>query len=700
MKPTVSLTPEIVLSTEGDSFVWNFGIDRPVPEGGLTLIVVVAQNTESKAGDATFNFDASTGITDLEFLFGEDDILLGFTVGLAEGITQASLVGDTAADDIPETDEIGLYVLADGEDYNAAPNQNSLVNIFTDRTVVTLTTDTDEINVTEGETFAWNFDLNRPAPEGGLTLSLPITLNNDPAPGDVIYNVEGSTNIEDFGFVTQDDVSVGFTLTIPEGETSATLVSQAVVDDIAEFDETFTTVLADGNDYVANPISNQVVTTIAEDGVAPPSNAPVVSITPQNLISTEGDTFAWDFTLDKPVPSGGLTLSLPITQNNDPEPGDVIYNVEGSTGITDFDFIVEDDISIGFSVTLEEGITSATLVSEAVADDNDIEEAADEIFTTVLADGVDYRANPDSNEVVTVIAGLPIVTLTSEQVSATEGDTFAWNFSLNKPAPEGGINLFLPITSNNDPEPGDVNYNVEGSTNISDFSFLVVDNVSLGFDITIAEGATEATLVSEAVVDGIEEGDEIFTTVLNDGNDYRANTVSREVVTTIFDTSVAKEISGTTKDDNLYGTNDAEVISGGRGDDNISGNGGGDTLIGGRGDDDIYGSFEADEISGGRGDDFIFGNGGNDLIDSGLGFDTVFLGAQETTVVLDKGEGFDTIFNFQLGATKFEVSSLNNLSFTDSDAGAEIFLEGDLLAVVAGQSANTFSSNQDMIFAV
>ena len=698
MIPTVSFFPEIIVSTEGDSFTGNFVLDQPVPSGGLTLNLVLTQNTEPKPGDVRLNIEASSGITDVNTLLGDNGILLGFALTLAEGITQAQFVGETIVNDILETDEIGTNTLADGEDYRANPNQNSLDAVFTDRTVVTLTT--DEVNITEGDTFAWNFSLNRPAPEGGLTLSLPITLNNDPEPGDVDYNVEGSTNIEDFGFITQDDVSVGFTLTIPEGETSATLVSQAVVDDIAEFDEIFTTVLADGNDYVANPVSNQVVTTIVEDGVAPPSEAPIVSITPQTLIATEGDTFAWDFTLDKPVPEGGLTLSLPITQNNDPEPGDVIYNVEGSTGITDFDFIVEDDISIGFSVTLEEGVTSATVVSEAVVDDNDLEEFADEIFTTVLADGVDYRANPDSNEVQTFITGQTVVSFTPEQVSAAEGDTFAWNFSLNRPAPEGGLNLSLPITFNNDPEPGDVIYNVEGSTGITDFDFLVVDNISIGFTLTIAEGETEATLVSQAVADDLIEIDEIFTTVLNDGDGYRANPVSREVVTTIVETSVAKEISGTTKDDNLYGTNDAEIISGDGGDDNISGNGGGDTLIGGTGDDDIYGSFEADEISGGTGDDFIFGNGGNDLIDSGLGFDSVFLGAEETTVVLDKGEGFDTIFNFQLGATKFEVSSLNNLSFTDSDAGAEIFLEGDKLAVVAGQSANTFSSNQDMIFAV
>ena len=67
---------------------------------------------------------------------------------------------------------------------------------------------------------------------------------------------------------------------------------------------------------------------------------------------------------------------------------------------------------------------------------------------------------------------------------------------------------------------------------------------------------------------------------------------------------------------------------------------------------------------------------------------------------MDKGEGFDTIFNFQLGSTKLEVSSLDNLNFNDSASGAEIFFEGDKLAVVAGQSTHTFSSNQDTIIAV
>ncbi|MGB3534454.1 MAG: calcium-binding protein [Microcoleaceae cyanobacterium] len=695
------------------SLVRNFALDQPVPNGGLTLNIVITQNTESQAGDATFNFEDSSGITDFNFLFGDNDILLGYTVVLAEGITEAALVIDTFADDILETDEIGTITLADGENYRANPNQFSTATIFTDRTVVTLTT--SEVNVTEGETFAWNFSLNRPAPEGGLTLSLPITLNNDPAPGDVIYDVEGSTNISDFGFITDSDVSVGFTLTIPEGETEATLVSEAVVDDVAEFDEIFTTVLADGLDYVANPASNQVVTTIVEDGVAPASSAPVVSITPQALITTEGETFAWDFSLDQPVPEGGLTLTLPITQNNDPAPGDVIYNVEGSTGIADFDFIVEDDISIGFSVTLEEGVTSATLVSEAVVDDDDIEEFADEIFTTVLADGVDYRANPDSNEVQTFITGQTVVSFTPEQVQVAEGDTFAWNFSLNQPAPNGGLTLSLPITFNNDPAPGDVEYNVNGSSNITDFSFLVVDDISVGFNVTIAEGETQATLVSEAVADGIAEGDEIFTTILNDGADYRANPLSKEVVTTIVeqDSSATGDetVVGDEGDNILDGKDGDDTVAGGLGNDEILGGdgsdvlrgdlnsrspggtvGGDDTISGGAGNDRIGGKAGNDELFGDEGNDQIYGDDGDDLIRGGLGNDVLIGddfsgGSGADTFVLAAGEGSDTIIDFEVGTDIIGLAdglTVEDLTVTASSSSTTIALGDETLAVLEG----------------
>ena len=126
--------------------------------------------------------------------------------------------------------------------------------------------------------------------------------------------------------------------------------------------------------------------------------------------------------------------------------------------------------------------------------------------------------------------------------------------------------------------------------------------------------------------------------------------------------------------------------------------GGNDILIGGTGDDLIFGGAQADIILAGSGNDTIFANGGNDLINSGVGLDTVWLGEGAATVVLDQGDGNDIIQNFQLGSTRFKVSSLSDLSFTDSANGVQIFQKDDLLAVVSSQSASTFSANASQIF--
>ncbi|BAU12405.1 hypothetical protein LEP3755_29340 [Leptolyngbya sp. NIES-3755] len=150
----------------------------------------------------------------------------------------------------------------------------------------------------------------------------------------------------------------------------------------------------------------------------------------------------------------------------------------------------------------------------------------------------------------------------------------------------------------------------------------------------------------------------------------------------------------------LNGTDANETLKGGAGNDTLYGNGGIDTLIGGAGDDLIYGGAQADTIRAGAGNDKIFANGGSDLIKSGIGFDTVCLGDGNATVVLSAGAGYDTVHNYQAGATRFKVISLEGLSFEDSANGAQILQNGDLLAIVPNQSANLFSSNTSRIFFV
>ena len=60
-------------------------------------------------------------------------------------------------------------------------------------------------------------------------------------------------------------------------------------------------------------------------------------------------------------------------------------------------------------------------------------------------------------------------------IKGSEGETLIWNFYLDRPAPEGGLSLFLPITANNDFLPEDIKYFTQGSSNITDFEFVLND---------------------------------------------------------------------------------------------------------------------------------------------------------------------------------------------------------------------------------
>jgi Ca2+-binding RTX toxin-like protein len=167
----------------------------------------------------------------------------------------------------------------------------------------------------------------------------------------------------------------------------------------------------------------------------------------------------------------------------------------------------------------------------------------------------------------------------------------------------------------------------------------------------------------------------------------------------LYSNGLSTEIFGRDGNDWISGSSNDEYIVGGADNDTLLGNSGKDTLYGDAGDDLIYGGCQADTIFGGAGNDTIFGNGGGDFINTGTGLDTVFLGSGADTIALEKGEGFDTVHNFQLGSSQFFVGSLRaDLTFTDSDAGVRISAGDDLLAIVSGQSASTFSSDIDRIF--
>ena len=100
-------------------------------------------------------------------------------------------------------------------------------------------------------------------------------------------------------------------------------------------------------------------------------NLLVVSVSSTPAQITEGQPMTWTFKLSQPTPKEGLSVTLNLTQDDDPAPGDVKYNAPGSQGITQSAFTYKPDGSIqGMMVTLAGGVTEA--VVEKFVDARDV----------------------------------------------------------------------------------------------------------------------------------------------------------------------------------------------------------------------------------------------------------------------------------------------------------------------------------------
>ncbi|MGV2829620.1 nucleoside hydrolase [Myxosarcina sp. GI1(2024)] len=207
-----------------------------------------------------------------------------------------------------------------------------VVNFSADRTAIT----------EGGQAQLLTFHLSEPAPEGELVINLNID-DPDGEGADTEFPSELISNIVDFGQVEENGV-ITASLTIAEGSTEATFGIAALEDELDEGNETYSLTLLEDESYRVDPASTAIITTI-EEAIAS-NQTTTVSLTPESVIATERETFAWNFSLDRPAPEGGLSLVLSITDNNDPAPGDVEYNIDGSSNIADFEFVTASDESI------------------------------------------------------------------------------------------------------------------------------------------------------------------------------------------------------------------------------------------------------------------------------------------------------------------------------------------------------------------
>ena len=248
----------------------------------------------------------------------------------------------------------------------------------------------------------------------------------------------------------------------------------------------------------------------------------------------------------------------------------------------------------------------------------------------------------------------------------------------------------------------------DGVDTIADFSSgdtLRLTNVA-GIKVVFEEidGDTFVTFDGTTVV--VLEGTDAVTAL--SGTDFRNSPKSTTLI--IDGEELPLQISGTPGNDKIIGIAGVEnVIAGNAGDDVITGRGKDDVLLGNAGNDIIKGANGNDVLFGGRGDDELFGgNGsdqlhgdrGNDILVGGNGDDILTGGAGSDIFVFDPSSdkaGIDTVtdFNYLEDSIQFE-SNPNEVLFVDGTAGAEMFVDGTLMAIFEGVSAADMAGPPEM----
>ena len=138
------------------------------------------------------------------------------------------------------------------------------------------------------------------------------------------------------------------------------------------------------------------------NGVAMSAPDPIVVgiVAPQSRLH-EGQPMAWEFRLSQPTPAEGLRMSIALSEDSDPTPGDVAYNVAGGQGIADFALVKRPDGTIeGMRVHLVGGVTEATMMAEVVRDD--VPEGPETAVWTLLA-GDGYQVDSEHSRIEYVL---------------------------------------------------------------------------------------------------------------------------------------------------------------------------------------------------------------------------------------------------------------------------------------------------------
>lgn len=426
----------------------TFRVSRSGPLGVALPINITVTGTAARI------FDYTLALPNGSTLFS--------TINLNAGQASTTLTVTPILDTLLEGDETVVLTLDPGGYIVGTPNSAS-VTIADNVPIVTLQATDADASEFGPDTGA--FTVTRTGPTG---VALPVSLSRS-----------GTAGTSDYQFIPA-------TVSIPSGQTSATITVTPVLDAVAEAAETLTLTLASGSYTVGTPSSGTV--TIAD--AVPPT---FVSVFAQDPEAYEiGDTGAFIVTR-----SGPTAADLPVS----------ITLAGTATNGTDYQ-------TIGSTVTIPAGQASAVVTVTPLADT--LDEGSETVTLTIGPGEYQIQAFSESAE-LSIFDGAPLalVYVIAEDPTAFEIGADAASFFVGRV----GVTV-VPLT---------VNLSLGGSAAEG------TDYATIGSSVEIPAGASFVRVTVTPVSDALDEGIESVVLTLEPGAGYDLLTGNEAAEVTISD---------------------------------------------------------------------------------------------------------------------------------------------------------------------
>ena len=436
--------------------------DAAAAEAGSDTGTYTLSRTGATTAALTVNYAMSGTATD-----GTDYPTLGTSVTIPIGASSATVTLTPTDDAIFEGDETAtLTITADAAYSVGAPAAASVT--ISDNDVATVIVSATDASASEPGTNTGTYTFSRTGPT-----TAALTVN---------YAMSGTATDG------ADYASLGTSITIPVGASSATRTLTPSNDAIFEGDETAILTITANAAYVLGTPSAATVT-IADDDL------PIVTVNASDAAAAEAGPDTGTYTLSR---SGATGAALTVN-----------YAMSG-TATDGIDYT-----SIGTSVTFASGAATATVTLTPI--DDALFEGSETATLTVQADAAYTVGSPAAATVTIADDDLPQVSVTATDAAAAEAGSDTGVYTLTRTGATGAA-----LT---------VNYAMSGTATDG------TDYPTLGTSVTIPIGASSATVTLTPTDDAIFEGDETATLTITADAAYTIGTGAANV--TISDDDLA-----------------------------------------------------------------------------------------------------------------------------------------------------------------